>query len=328
MITLTKIAKLANVSVSTASKAFSMSLDISEETRANIFKIAKEHGVFKKFYNAKYPRLVIAIVCPEFNNDLYANMLSDLQTRLEERECDVCVAATHFSEEREREILSYYSKYTEVDAILTIHKSTKIEDNFVIPCVDIFPRYRDPNCPTIISNQAGMEQAIKYFKSKSIETIGFISESRLQGKLRKFKGFMKDIYGGYDEDYIVLINDLFEKGGYYAAEELIHRKRVPRALFCESDSLAMGAMRALMESGYRIPDDVAIVGFNNSPKMKFLTPSLSTVDFSYNKIVEAGVSTVIHLLLGKDYDDFIEFDSEFIPRESSVIREVSDGKGS
>jgi LacI family transcriptional regulator len=90
----------------------------------------------------------------------------------------------------------------------------------------------------------------------------------------------------------------------------------------------MGAMRALMESGYRIPDDVAIVGFNNSPKMKFLTPSLSTVDFSYNKIVEAGVSTVIHLLLGKDFDDFIEFDSEFIPRESSVIREVSDGQGS
>ena len=85
MITLTKIAKLANVSVSTASKAFSMSLDISEETRSNIFKIAKDHGVFKKFYNAKYPRLVIAIVCPEFNNDLYANMLSDLQTRLEER---------------------------------------------------------------------------------------------------------------------------------------------------------------------------------------------------------------------------------------------------
>ena len=311
MITLTKVAKLANVSVSTASKAFSMSPDISEETRANIFRIAKEHGVFKKFYNAKYPRLVIAIVCPEFNNDLYANMLSDLQTRLEERE---------------REILAYYSKYTEVDAILTIHKSTKIEDNFVIPCVDIFPRSRDLNCPTIISNQVGMEQAIKYFKSKNVETIGFISESRLQGKLRKFKGFMKDIYGGYDEDYIVVINDLFEKGGYYAADELLHRNKIPRALFCESDNLAMGAMRALRERGYRIPDDVAVVGFNNSPKMKYLTPSLSTIDFSYSKVVEAGVNTVIHLLLGKDYNDFSEFDSEFIPRESSVIKDEFGGK--
>ena len=88
----------------------------------------------------------------------------------------------------------------------------------------------------------------------------------------------------------------------------------------------MGAMRAFSERGYRVPDDVAIVGFNNSPKMKFLTPSLSTVDFSYKKIIDAGVNTVIHLLVGKEYDDFIEFDSEFIPRESSVIKDSFNGR--
>ena len=320
MITLTQIAKLANVSVSTASKAFSMSSDVSDETRAVIFKIAKEHGVFKKFYNAKYPKLVIAIVCPEFNNDLYALMLSDLQTKLEKRGCDVCVAATHFSEEREKELLSYYSKYTDVDAILTIHKRTKVEDNLVIPCIDIFPMDRDYNCPSIISNQAGLKKAIEYFKSSGVETVGFITETRLQGKLKKFKMFMKELYGDYDDDYIVLVNDLFEKGGYYAAEELIHRKRIPRALFCENDSLAMGAMRAFMERGYKIPDDIAVVGFNNITKMKFLSPSLSSIDFSYKRIVEAGVDTVINVLVGKEYEDFIELDSEFIPRESSVIK--------
>ena len=165
-----------------------------------------------------------------------------------------------------------------------------------------------------------MRQAIEYFKSEKVETIGFITESRLQGKLRKFKGYMKDSYGGYDEDYIVLINDLFEKGGYFAAEELIHRKKLPRALFCESDSLAMGAMRAFMERGYKIPDDIAIVGFNNISKMKHLTPSLSSIDFSYKEVVDAGVDTVIKVMLGKDHEDFIEFDSEFIPRESSVIK--------
>ena len=60
--TLTKLAKLANVSVSTASKAFSMSSEVNEETRKIIFDIAKEHGCFKKYYNANYPKLVIAIV--------------------------------------------------------------------------------------------------------------------------------------------------------------------------------------------------------------------------------------------------------------------------
>ncbi len=47
MLTLTKLAKLANVSVSTASKAFSMSSEVNEQTREEIFRIAKEHGCFK-----------------------------------------------------------------------------------------------------------------------------------------------------------------------------------------------------------------------------------------------------------------------------------------
>lgn len=62
MITLSKIAKLANVSVSTASKAFSGSTEVNEETREMIFDIAKKNECFKRFYNVKYPELVIAII--------------------------------------------------------------------------------------------------------------------------------------------------------------------------------------------------------------------------------------------------------------------------
>lgn len=62
MITLSKIAKLANVSVSTASKAFSGSTEVNEETREMIFDIAKKNECFKRFYNVKYPKLVIAII--------------------------------------------------------------------------------------------------------------------------------------------------------------------------------------------------------------------------------------------------------------------------
>ena len=84
MITLSKLAKLANVSVSTASKAFSGSKEVNEETRAWIFSVAKEHGVFKKFYNVKYPRLVIAVVVPEFQSRNYGPLLSELQRSLDD----------------------------------------------------------------------------------------------------------------------------------------------------------------------------------------------------------------------------------------------------
>ena len=70
--TMKELAKLANVSVSTASKAFSMSSEGSDETREIIFDVAKKHGCFKKFFNAKYPKLVIAVICPEFESTYYS----------------------------------------------------------------------------------------------------------------------------------------------------------------------------------------------------------------------------------------------------------------
>lgn len=62
MLTLSKLAKLSNVSVSTASKAFSMSSEVSDETRQRIFDIANQHGCFKKFFKGKYPHYVVAVI--------------------------------------------------------------------------------------------------------------------------------------------------------------------------------------------------------------------------------------------------------------------------
>ncbi len=62
--TMRELAKLANVSVSTVSKAFSETDDISEETKNHIFKIARNTGCYGKFYKGKYSKKVIAIICP------------------------------------------------------------------------------------------------------------------------------------------------------------------------------------------------------------------------------------------------------------------------
>ena len=72
MITLSKIAKLAHVSVSTVSKAFSGSSEVNEQTRNLIFEIAKQNNCFKKYYNTKYPRYVIAVISPEFKSSFYS----------------------------------------------------------------------------------------------------------------------------------------------------------------------------------------------------------------------------------------------------------------
>ena len=103
--TLSKLAKLANVSVSTASKAFSGSGEVNDETREMIFAVAKKYGCFKKFYNAKYPKLVIAIIAPEFESAYYTSYLSYLQKNLQDKGCEVCFSATDFDTEKEKSLV-------------------------------------------------------------------------------------------------------------------------------------------------------------------------------------------------------------------------------
>lgn len=80
--TLTKLAKLANVSVSTASKAFSMSPEVNSETREMIFDKARELRCFKQFFSAKYPRLVVAVICPELESRYYSGAVGGRARRL------------------------------------------------------------------------------------------------------------------------------------------------------------------------------------------------------------------------------------------------------
>ncbi|MBQ7386807.1 MAG: LacI family DNA-binding transcriptional regulator, partial [Clostridia bacterium] len=109
MITISKIAKLANVSVSTASKAFSGSTEVSEITRDRIFNVAKKLGVFKKFYNAKYPKIVIAVVVPEYLSGNYGVLISELQRFLNERDCTVTVTAANFLLDKNETLIDYYA---------------------------------------------------------------------------------------------------------------------------------------------------------------------------------------------------------------------------
>lgn len=117
--TLSKLAKLANVSVSTASKAFSGSNEVSEETRNMIFDVARENHCFRKFYNAKYPKVVIAIIAPEFKGAYYTRYLCCIQDELEKANCKLCVSTTNFSEEKKRSLLEYYCRYTNMDGFET-----------------------------------------------------------------------------------------------------------------------------------------------------------------------------------------------------------------
>ena len=280
--TLSQIAKEAHVSVSTASKAFSGSNEVNEETRELVFEIAKKHGCFKKFYNIKYPKLVIAIIAPEFSSMYYSRYLSLLQKNLPN--CELCVSTGKFSAECERDLIDYYYKHASVDGIILIDPVSCIDFSIEIPIVVLHntqtTKHKAVSAAVSASFREAMNEALRYLKSRDITDIGFIGEDNTKSKECLFRETMNEIGIPINESLVKRTAERFENGGYQAVDAFIHENTIPRAIICAYDYMAIGAMKCLTDHGYKIPQDVAILGMDDLPLAPYLNPPLASISSS------------------------------------------------
>ena len=319
MITLSKIAALANVSVSTASKAFSGSREVNEKTRELIFDIAKQHGVFRKFYNAKYPQIVIAVVIPEYHSGNYGVLISEMQKELDARDCTMIVTSANFLLEKNETLIDYYSNYTNADGIIIVDGNIDIPDSFVTPYVTIGAKESILSPLITVNLDSALFKAVKHFKDSGVSSVGFISEEKTTSRLAAFRLAMKEVYGSCDESFISISKSRFEKGGYEATEKLIKNGTLPRALVCGYDNIAYGAMRALADCGLSVPDDVAIVSFDDNPSSKYTVPSLSSIDIKRAECAKIAADTILNIILGAPYNKTVMLNADLNLRESTVI---------
>lgn len=306
--TLTKLAKLANVSLSTASKAFSMSSEVNEETRERIFKIAKQHGCFKKFYKAKYPKYVIAVICPEFKSRYYSMFLSSLQEYLKNYNCEISVASTDFCEKTKNELVEYYNKYTSVDGVILLAKKEQTEENIEIPVVTVSTDFA-----------ASLKEAIQYFISKNVTKIGFIGEKLTESKKKEFCDLMEDIGLTVSPNFISISDRRFEEGGYDAMEKILASEEFPRAIVCAYDNMAIGAIRCIYDHGLQVPEDIAVLGFDDIRESKFLNPPLSSINHNIDKACRLATEAIMEKIMNNCGESHIKAESKLHLRQSTKI---------
>ena len=314
LITLSKIAKLANVSVSTASKAFSGSTEVSEDTKELIFEIAKKHGCFKKFYNVKYPKLVIAIIVPEFRGTYYSRYLSFIQSNLEN--CELCVSTTNFSAEKEKALIEYYYKNSSVDGIIVISPISDLTDQYEIPVVLVGANYQSQHAFAVIENmKSALMKSVSYLLDKNVSSIGFIGEKHTDGKLKLLQEVLNEKGIPLENNFVSISEDRFEEGGYSAMEALFSRQRVPRAIVCAYDDMAIGAIRCIYEHGLSAPKDIAILGFDNNDVSAFFNPPIASIASNIEEIYRIATDAIL------DYNSYNSLSprivtSDFILRKS------------
>ncbi len=316
MITLSKIAKLCHISVSTVSKAFSMSNEVNEQTREMIFDVARENNCFREYFNAKYPKYVVAIVCPEFQSTYYSSTLSLIQQNLEKHNCEITVASTNFSADTERELLEYYSKYTTVDAIINYGTITEKTIKSEIPIINMGKSDDERN---YISHDYvdALDNAIKHFIKNGAEKIGFISEKRTVKKLEQFCASMEKNGINFDTKYLAITEERFEKGGYVGMETLFVRGDLPDAVICGYDDMAIGAMRCIFDKGLKVPDDIMVMGMNDISISDYTEPPLSSISLKNDLTCKAATDMLIARLTGESYPDYKVIECELKLRKST-----------
>ena len=279
--TMKELAKQCHVSVSTVSKAFSEAEDISEETKKHIFETAKSLGCFGKFYKGKYHKKIIGVICPEVLGGFYAIFLKKLQDLIEASGAICMISADNFSARKQAELIEYYAAYLKADGCIVIGLQAPLKKGYDIPIVSLFSQVADCDCIDTDMNYA-MTEAVSALYDLGHRHIVFLGEALTRSKAVCFQNAIK---AKKDCFATVLESSLrFEQAGADCICRLIDSDATFTAVICAYDNIAIGAIKQLQKAGYRIPNDVSVVGINNIGTSSFTETSLTTIDITPDDI--------------------------------------------
>lgn len=315
------LAELADVSVSTVSKAFSGSKEISEQTRERIFALAKEHDCFDRYNKNKFSKRVIAVIVPELRGSFYTSVTSILYEKITDMGGVMIAASCDFSDERKAELFHYFASYCQADGIIVISSCHFISNNMRVPSVALFNRRRHPNIDSIsVDIDHAVLDAITHLKELGHTEIGFAGEPLTLAKLKYFQAAMRKMGLPIRQKWIKTSSRRFEEAGIEMVEEWLREGTLPTAILAGYDNIAIGIIQALTKHGYRVPEDVSVIGMDDISVAPFLEPPLSSIETN----TEDTCRYAVELMMKKLENPFVGertpvlFPAKFIPRGSTA----------
>lgn len=299
-----EIAKLAGVSRATVSRYLNNGY-VSEEKKNVIRRVIEETG-YQPSSQAQMLRTkrtkLVGVILPKINSDTISREVAGISDVLKKRGYQMILANTNNDIEEELKYLSLF-KDNQVDGVIFIatiftgrHK--KLLKECKVPVVILGQRLS--GYPCIYQDDYSAMKTMGEMLLKTGEKVGYITVTDKDEAVgqRRWKGFLDALAEKgmeISEDQIAVGKFTIESG-YEAAKELFEKNPDMDTLLCATDTMAVGAMTYLKESGRCIPQDVQVVGIGDGSLGKIVEPKLTTVHFFYRTSGMEAAEELVNLI--------------------------------
>jgi LacI family transcriptional regulator len=330
-LTIREVADLAGVSTATVSRVINGRAEVSERARTAVLRVVREHG----YSTNRTARALsggrtglVGVTTPVVHHSYFAVILDGAGEALYEQDMRMVLCPTHHEHDREVSLLERLMQGTTDGALLILPEESPDElaalheNGYRFVIADPLKQL-DERVPTVsAAHSLGASEAVEHLLSLGHRRIAAITGPRgwiaTEDRLRGYRGALA-AGGVMPSPELVVESDFRADGGVTAALSLLDLPDPPTAIFAFNDMLAVGAMQAARERGVRIPEDLSVVGFDDTFEASIVTPALTTVRQPLAEMGRMAVNLLVRQLQNQRIEALhVQLETKLVVRESTA----------
>jgi LacI family repressor for deo operon, udp, cdd, tsx, nupC, and nupG len=325
------VARLANVSTATVSRVLSNPEVVNEETRRKVLEVIekvnyKPHIVARQFRTQE--TRIILVVVPDITSGFFSEVLRGIEHVALSKGYQVILGDTENEIQRERSYINLLHQKQADGMVLLTARISKEELDLIsrdFPVV-LACEYMDGlNIPTvsidnISSARKATEHLIELGHTKIAHISGPMDVILSRDRLRGFRQALFSYELPVDPAYIQE-GDLTYDSGYNLTLKMLAMEKPPTGIFVFNDEMAMGVIKATENSGFHVPRDLAVVGFDNIKMSTFIDPALTTINQPKYDIGKKAMNLLLKRINGEKLDKI-----QYILSDELLIRDSCGAK--
>lgn len=324
------IAKALNVSPATVSMALRDHKGISDETKSRVLEMAEKVGYTKHLKSSRPTVFIHLVIYKKHGNvvsdtPFFSQLIQGIDFQTKKRGCNLLVSYYYETQDPKEQLRSLASSNCSGIILLATEMFPNDLQKFSglgIPMLILDNYFISEQYDCVgINNMQGAYTAVKHLIDIGHTKIGYLSsKTEIQNFRERREGYQKalELIGkATSDDQIVKVSPVAEEAIKDMGRYLSNNHDLPTAYYADNDIIATSCMRALKEYGYKVPEDISIIGFDDVPVCQLVEPQLSTMQVPKHSMGIHAVERLLDNINGNTKDNIrIQMSTKLIIRNS------------